>query len=343
MERREEPAGRDPVLDVWRGLLVRAMADLRLADALTRPTRLDALAAATGTHGPTLARLLRALAAAGLVADDAGRWRLTPAGEQLRSDTPGSQWGRVMAMVSPWSLRTWLELPESVRAGTAVFERANGLPFWDYLRTHPDASSAFDAAMASSRKGPGASELVARSTDLDAVTQLVDVAGGTGRLLASLVARRPHLRGLLADQEHVVAKAPAVFEELGVSDRCSVVAADFFEAVPSGGDAYLLSNIVHDWGDEESLRILRNVHEAAAPGARLWVLESVLPEESGDARSEHLSGYLLDLVMLMNFDARERTFDEYAELLGRAGFVDPALVRSPEGGQDLVTAVRDDT
>lgn len=330
----------DPVQAFFRALMLRCAAELRLADALARPCTLSDLAAATGTRAEVLHRLLRALVAEGSVRQDGDRYALTDAGQRLRSDVPGSEWGRIMAMASPRAARAWFELPTALRTGGPVFETANGMPFWDYLRAHPEAAAEFDAAMASATRGHPAADLVAASQDLGSVTTLVDVAGGTGQLLGSLVSRAPHLRGVLADQHDVVAKAQPVFEGHGVADRCRAEPSDFFASVPGGGDAYVLSNILHDWPDEQALAILRTVRAAAPPGARLWVLENVLPDPGAPPTGDDLRKYLLDLVMLINFGARERTFDEYAALLDRAGFSDVAMVPAREAGQDLVTAVR---
>lgn len=336
----QDRPGDDPVQSYFRVMALRCAAELRLADALAEPSTLPELAEATQTRPDVLVRLLRVLVAEGVLRRDGDDFALTGSGQRLRSDVAGSEWGRMMAMVSPWSARTWFELPTAIRTGEPVFAAANGMPFWDFLRAHPEASAYFDAAMASTGRGTPAADLVAATQDLAAVTTLVDVAGGTGHLLASLVSRAPHLRGVLADQPHVVAGADGMFANLGVADRCRAEPCDFFTAVPEGGDAYLLSNILHDWPDQEAVAILRTIRAAAPSGSRLWVLENVLPDADRAPAEDDLRKYLLDLVMLINFGASERTFAEYAELLERAGFGEPALVPATEPGQDLVTAVR---
>lgn len=321
----------------WRTLAARAMAELRLADALADPLTAPELARRTGTDADALERLLRTLAGLGLVASDGRRFELTEAGARLRSDVPGSDWGAMMMMAAPWTLAVWQQLPEAVRTGRPVFERANGEPFWDYLRSHEEAGRMFDAAMARGAKDDATSVGVLAELHRSAAT-VVDVAGGTGRLLARVVAGRPGLRGVLAEQAGPVAGAPEVFAQIGVGDRCTAVLCDFFESVPAGGDAYLLSNILHDWDDERCLQILRRVHEAAAPGAQVLVVENVLPDEEEGVAPDSLQLHLLDLMMLLNFGARERTFPEYTELLEAAGFGDVRL--SGQSGSQLVSAVR---
>ncbi len=154
---------------------------------------------------------------------------------------------------------------------------------------------------------------------VEGIGTVVDVGGGTGRLLAAVLAAHPHLRGILADRPGVVAGANAVLTEAGVADRCEVVSGDFFETVPGGGDAYVLAQILHDWPDEQALTILRNCASAMRPGARVWVIEQVLGDEPGATPA---GVALLDLTMFLLFGARERARDEYCAMLRAAGFSD---------------------
>ena len=325
----------DLVRGAWRTLAARAMAELRIADALVEPATAAELASRTGTHAPTLERLLRTLAALGLVTYSQGTYGLTEAGARLRSDVPGSDWGAMMMMPSEWTLATWQRLPEAVRTGEPVFEQVHGESFWDYLRSHEGAGRIFDAAMARQAKDRGVVSTVVH--ELAGVETVIDVGGGTGRLLAQLVARLPHARGVLADQQQPLDQAAEVFAAHGVEDRCETSVCDFFEAVPRGGDAYLLSNILHDWDDERCTTILRRIREAAAPDARVVVLETLLPDEEDGVAADSAPIHLLDLMMLLNFGARERTLDHYAALLEAAGFVDVRRVADED--QDVVVAL----
>lgn len=328
----------DLIRGAWKAQAARAMAELRLADALVEPGTAEQVAERTGTHAPTLDRLLRTLAALGLLSFRHGRYELTEAGARLRSDVPGSDWGAMMMMPAPWTLATWHRLPEAVRTGEPVFEQVHGESFWDFLRSHEETGRTFDAAMARQSKDRETVGLVVAELERSGGTTLVDVAGGTGRLLAQVVAELPGWRGILADLDGPVSKAADVFATYEVSDRSEAVVCDFFETVPEGGDCYLLSNILHDWDDDRCTEILRRIHEAAAPGARVFVLETVLPDEQEGVSPESAPVHLLDLMMLLNFGARERTLAEYAALLGTAGFDDVRIAGG--AGPHLVVATR---
>lgn len=327
----------DLVRGAWRTLAARAMAELRLADALVEAATVEQVAESTGTHAPTLDRLLRTLTALGLVTHDLGRFGLTEAGARLRSDVPGSDWGAMMTMPSAWNLASWQRLPDAVRTGEPVFEDVHGMTFWEYLRAHEEAGRTFDAAMARGAKDEEAAALVVRELGHAAPSVLVDVGGGTGRLLAQVVAALPHVRGLLADRRETIGPAPAVFAQHHVVDRCAAEECDFFVDLPRG-DAFLLSNILHDWDDERCGAILERVHHACAPGGRVLVLESVLPEDGDGVGPESAQLRLLDLMMLLSFGARERNLAQYSGLLAGAGFVDVRLV--PGRSRQLVVASR---
>jgi hypothetical protein len=331
----------DLIRGAWRTLAARAMAELRLADALVEPATAEDLAGRTGTHAPTLDRLLRTVAALGLVSCRDGMFALTDAGARLRSDVPGSDWGAMMMMPAPWTLKTWQHLPDAVRTGRAVFEDVHGESFWSYLRSHEEEGRIFDAAMARGAKDSQAVLLAVEELAHAGTATVVDVGGGTGRLLAQVLSHCPGLRGILADQAAPVEQAAPVFADHGVEDRCEAVVCDFFESVPAGGDAYLLSNILHDWDDDRCSTILDRIHEAAAPGARVLVLETLLPDEEDGVGPDSAPVRLLDLMMLINFGARERSLAQYAALLEGAGFSEVRLVGEPGApGQQLVVARR---
>jgi O-methyltransferase domain len=316
-------------------LAVRTMAVLDLADHLAAgPYTVADLAVTTGTHAPSLARLLRALVAIGLCAyDEAGRVRLTPLGEILRSDAPDSRKASVLMNTSPWFPRALDELPHAIRTGEQTFRRVYGVGFWDYLAAHPDDGAIFDAAMTAASSSRAAALLSVR--DLSSVGTVVDVGGGQGRLLAVLLAAVPGLRGILVDRPEVIAGAPEVLGAAGVADRCAVVGADFFAAVPAGGDAYVLAQIIHDWPDEEALAILGACHRAMAPSARLWLLEEVVPP--GDRIDPDQA--LFDLRILTLLGGQERTADEFRRLLEAAGFGAVTVLSPPDTAWSVVEAV----
>lgn len=322
------------VIGSWISQSIRTMAVLGLADHLAvGPRTADELTGDSGAHAPSLDRLLRALSSLGLcVRDNEGRIHLTPLGECLRSEAPNSLKPYVLMITAPWLQRTWEKLPDTVRTGEPSFSRVHGVGFWDFLAAHPEEEALFDAAMSGGAEERAEALLAAR--DLSGVGTIVDVGGGQGKLLGAVLAAVPDLRGILADRPEVVAGAEGVLRTAGVADRCAVVRSDFFTSVPSGGDAYVLAQIIHDWPEEEALTILSTCHRAMAPGARLWLIEQVI--QSGDDSVELT---LLDLNMLMLFGAQERTAEEYQKLLEAAGFAEIRVLPT-DTGWSVVEAVR---
>lgn len=299
----------------WVSRAVYVAARLGLADLLDNgPKTGQELAELTQTHAPSLYRLLRALASLGLFTESAEhRFALTPLGATLKTGAPGAARSTVMALAGPWMWGAWGEFLYSVQTGKTAFDKVWGMPVFDYLAQHADEARFFGEAMT----GVHGSEppAVAAAFDFSEIRTVVDVGGGTGTLLATILRSHPHLRGVLYELPHVVPEARANLTESGVGERGSVIAGNFFESVPAGGDAYVLSHVIHDWDEEKCLTILRNCQQAMARNGRLLMVECVLP--SGDA--PHL-GKILDLVMLTVPGGVERSGEEYASLLARAGF-----------------------
>lgn len=297
---------------------IHAVTEAGVIDALTGGARPVAdLAAATGTHPDALRRFLRALAGEGIfVEEPAGTFALTPQGELLRSDTPGSLRHFSTLMVGE-AYQVWELAGDSLRDGEPAFARRFGKPLFDWLADHPDKAAEFDAAQA------GLVELrllPLLDRDWTGVSTVVDVGGGNGGLLGRLLARHPHLTGTLLDQPHAVDQARVNLAEAGVADRCTFVPGDFFVDVPAGGDAYVLAQILHDWDDDRAGEILARCRAAMPAGARLLVLEQAIAEDGRPHPAK-----LLDLHMLVLLGGRERTEDEWRALLGRAGFTVTAI------------------
>jgi hypothetical protein len=203
---------------------------------------------------------------------------------------------------------SWGALEHSIRTGENAFRHVHGTDVWTYRAERPEDSAVFDSAMQGLTSG--LNDALARAYDFGRFSTVVDVGGGNGTLLAGLLSHYPALNGVLFDQEHVVAGAAPVLEQ--VADRCRVVAGSFFEAVPDGGDAYVLKSIIHDWEDQESIAILRVVRRA---GGILLLVERRLGEPNED-----LGAKFSDLNMLVNPGGMERTADEYAALFEAAGY-----------------------
>jgi hypothetical protein len=295
--------------------MIHAAAKLGVADELQAgPKSAEEIAEALRVHAPSLYRLLRALASLGLFEeDDRGRFALTRLGDYLRTDAPESARAFAIVINEPWIHRAWEDLLYSIQTGERAFNHAHGVGFWDYLAQYPDQGALFDSAM-SGGSGPRAAALLG-ARDWRDVGTLVDVGGGNGQLLASVLAAHPSMRGVVFDQEQVVRDAPAVLREAGVADRCQIVGGDFFEAVPSGGDAYILSQIIHDWDDQQALAILRTCRRAMATGKRLLLIEQVI-----EGRNSPDMAKIEDVNMLVLLGGRQRTADEYAALFRAAGF-----------------------
>lgn len=297
---------------VSQALHVAAM--LGIADLLEAgPKSLDELATATGTHAPTLSRLLAALASVGVFAETDGHVALTPLAECLRTDSPDSvrAWAMNIGVEHHWT--SWGHLLGSVRTGEPSFPQLYGTTVWDYRSGRPEENSIFNAAMTA--LSMGTNEAVVQSYDFSGVDVLVDVGGGEGALLAAILAANPGLRGILFDQPHVVALSADMLERAGVDERCQVVTGSFFEPLPAGADAYLLKSIVHDWDDATAIAILRRCREAIVDTGKLLVVERVIrpANESDPARFS-------DLNMLVMLGGRERTAEDFGGIYAEAGF-----------------------
>jgi SAM-dependent methyltransferase len=293
---------------------VAVAAELRVADRLAGgPVPSEDLARAVGADADALYRLLRALAAEGIFTESPpGTFGLTPLAEPLRADHPQSVRPQARLVAQEFWWGAWGHLLEAVRTGGVAFERIHGAPLFAYLDAHPDAAGIFDGAMSGTSPWKAA---LAAAYDFAPVRLVVDVGGGQGALLAAVLRAHPHLRGVLFDTPAVVAGARRFLDAAGLADRCRIVGGDFFASVPEGGDAYLLSQVLHDWDDERAAAILRSCHRAARPGARLIVVEQLLPP--GDTPHR---GKLLDLQLLVMLGGRERTEAEYRRLFTAAGF-----------------------
>ena len=299
----------------WVSRVVFVAAELGLADQLAEgPKSAADLAGPTGAHARSLHRLMRTLASVGVLSEGAnGAFALTPLGEALKTGAPGAARSTILSLAGQWAWRAWEEFPHSVETGETAMEKASGMPIFEFLDKHPQEASYFSEAMVGFHgEEPPA---VAAAYNFSDFKTIVDVGGATGNLLTTILARHPKPRGVLFDLPHVVRDAPTFIEERGLTDRLSIEAGDFFETVPVGGDAYLLSHIIHDWNEDQCLTILDNCRESMKPSSPLLIIEMVLP--AGDTPHP---GKMLDMVMLAMPGGEERTEQEYGTLLDKAGF-----------------------
>jgi O-methyltransferase domain/Dimerisation domain len=290
-------------------------AKLGLADHLADGARSAVdLAAALGAHPDSLHRLMRTLAGLGVLTERAeGRFALTSLGRALESAAPGCARSTLITLGGAAFSAAFEHLEHAVRTGQTGFERAWGMPVFDYLAARPEEARLFSETMVGFHGAEPPA--IAEAYDFSTLRSIVDVGGATGNLLAAILQRHTAPRGVLFDRPHVVVDAPTLLTAHGVASRVTIESGDFFQSVPAGGDAYLLSHIIHDWSEAQCLAILGRCREAMAANARLLIIEMVLPE--GDAPHP---GKLLDMVMLTVPGGRERTVREYAQLLERARF-----------------------
>jgi len=295
--------------------LLHVAAELNLADCLADGSRTaEELAVQTGTHAPSLHRAMRALSDLGMFREDSEhRFCLTPLSEALKSGAPGSVRSTVLMLTGDLFCRAMDNLLFSVRTGKTGFEQAFGMSFFEWLENHPDQASMFSETMVGYH-GPEHAAVVA-AYDFSVFETIIDVGGATGNFLAAILGRYAQPRGILFDVPHVVRNAPALIESRGLRDRIRIEPGSFFERVPEGGDAYLLSQIIHDWDEKQCLTILLNCRRAMNPDSRLLIVERVIP--NGDARHP---AKRLDISMLVLTGGQERTELEYSELLEKAGF-----------------------
>jgi hypothetical protein len=298
----------------WVSRAIYIAAKLGIADLLkSGPQSSEELAQATGMHAPSLYRVLRALASVGVFAeDDRGRFALTPLAAALRTDVPGSL--RAFALTELGEhYPAWGEVLHSVKTGEIAFDHLFGMNIWQYHTQHPEVAQVFDAAMANLTEAVTAAILA--SYDFSSTGTLVDVGGGNGGLMAAILKAHPQVKGILFDAPHVVAGARRRLETEGLTERCEISAGDFCASVPSGGDAYVLKEIIGDWDEERSVGILRNCHRAMTTQGKLLVIESVILPGA-----EHARGKFIDLLMLVMTGGRGRTEAEHRTLLAAAGF-----------------------
>lgn len=299
----------------WVSRTIYVAAKLGLADLVRdQPRAADELAQIAGAHAPSLYRVLRALASVGVfVEDDQKRFANTPLSETLRSDAPGSLRAFAMVELGQEHFPAWGNLMHSVKTGEIAFDNLFKQNAWEYYAQNPEDASNFNQAMKGMTEIANAAVLAAY--DFSGVNKLVDIAGGTGRLVSAILNAYPQMRGVLFDLPHVIAEAGPLLEAAGVSDRCERVTGDFFKSVTEGGDAYIMKWIIHDWDDEKSTAILKNIHRAMNPDGKLLIIEMVVTEGNQPDLSK-----LVDLNMLVMTGGRERTKAEFESLLSGAGF-----------------------
>lgn len=289
-------------------------AELRIADHLQQgPKTAEELAALVNAHARSLYRVLRACASTGVFAEDTEkRFSLTPLAEPLLSDAPGSLRAFAEMITTDWQFQTWAELMYSVKTGKPSFDKVHGMPSFEYFWTHEREGKQFNDAMTSNSAFSSAA--VVSAYDFTGISTLVDVGGGHGLLLASILERNPAMKGVLYDMPDIIKGAADLLSKYGVRERCESVAGNFFEAVPPHGDAYIMKHIIHDWNDEQCNTLLQNCRKAMNKNGKVLIVEMIVPEGNEPSPAK-----FLDLQMLQYLPGCERTEKEYRSLLQQAG------------------------
>ena len=288
-------------------------AKLGVADALSGGSKsIEQLAKDVEADESSLYRILRALCSIGVFGEQSGRvFHLTAVGHLLRSDVPGSLRDVTIFMGEDWHWNVWGQTLHSVKTGSEAWSRVHGQTVFPYFESNPEAAKIFDDAMSSF--STLASKAVVDAYDFSSLNVLVDVAGGQGRLLTTILNATPDLRGVLFDLSHVIERARQN-ADLANQPRCELKSGDFFRSVPAGADGYILKHIIHDWKDEESVKILTNIRKAMTTYGRVLLVEAVVSESN-----EPDFAKTLDIEMLVSPGGKERTALEYAALFRQAG------------------------
>jgi SAM-dependent methyltransferase len=298
---------------VSRGIYV--VAKLGVADHLRDGAKTsEELAAATATHADSLYRILRMMGTVGVFRQDGeNRFALTPLSETLLSDASMSLRESAIIEMGEVHYEAWGNLLHTVKTGDIAFDSHFGMNIWEYFEQHPQNAQTFNRYMANS--SALMNEAIGKTDVFADSSRIVDVGGGLGGMITTILKANPQLEGTLFDAPSVVEKSKDFIAEKDLSDRCKTVGGDFFESVPAGGDVYTMRWIIHDWEDSKSIKILENIRSVLPENGKLVLAEAVVPANG----QPHYSKFF-DLIMLTITGGRERTESEYAALLEKAGF-----------------------
>jgi hypothetical protein len=306
----------------WISKPIYVAAELGIADMLAEgPKSIEELAQRSLCHAPSLYRMMRALASVGIFFEtDPKRFELTPMAEYLKTSAMRSI---ALMFNSDWSDKAWGYFLDSVKTGDTAFEKAHGMSVSVWLEKNPQAAEVFNEANAI--KAGSSHRAILDVYDFSDINTLTDVGGGLGILMAEILLENPLLKGIVADTPSVIENTGRVIQARGIEDRCQAVECDFFKKIPAGSDAYLMSNVLHDWPDEQCQIILTNCHRAMKTESRLLVVEMVIPPGNEPSVAK-----LLDLEMLVITGGRERTEAEFNDLFISSGFKLSRIIRTKE-------------
>ena len=288
---------------------------LQVADQITEKARAcDDIAAAIGVQPSPLYRLLRALASLGIFHEHEGKmFSLTLMGKCLRSNSPQQVGSYAILMGQQYYQQAWGQLLHSIKTGNNAFVAAHGMTNWQYRKTHLEQNAIYNAAM--TENSNIVNHAILKVCDFSICSRIADIGGGQGSLLAEILQVCPQGQGILMDQPHVVQDAELIMTKAGVHNRCRIIPGDMFESIPGDCDAYIMKYVLHDWNDQDAIRILANCRRDMPATASLFVIEQFLGPPNQDS-----TGKFVDLNMMVGTGGQERTREELESLLGKSGF-----------------------
>ncbi|WP_026770444.1 methyltransferase [Asinibacterium sp. OR53] len=319
----------------WTSCCVYSAAKLNIADHLKdKPQTAHQLAEATHSDAPSLYRVLRALSSVGVFKENEDhQFELTSLGNTLQTDAPGSMKAMAIAQLGD-HYNAWGNLVYSIKTGHIAFDNIEGMSVWKYYEMHPEEGVNFIKAM--SGLTGAVIQHVLPEYDFTSFNTIVDVGGGNGALLVAVLDKAPQAKGIVFDEEYVVAETKKLIAKKGFSSRCETAAGSFFEFIPENADAYLMKMVLHDWNDEQCLQILNNCNKAMKAGSKLLVLDSVIPEGN-----EPHPGKFMDINMLAMTGGRERTEKEFASLFSNAGLKLARVIPTHSPMFSIVEAIKE--
>jgi len=285
---------------------------LKIADLVAEhPQAIGDIAAKTNTNADALYRMMRLLSSAGIFIKKDNKFELTPLAALLRSDVPDSLYSFALLMGEDWIWRNWGELMYSIETGKIAHDKVHGMSSFEFFTSNTKAGTVFNNAMTNLSKGVVIP--IVEAYNFSGVDKVADIAGGHGMLLAGILKANPKASGILFDLPSVIDGAIPLLKEEGILERVELVPGDFFQSIPKGADIFLMKHIIHDWDDNSSIKILKNIRSAMNDGGKVLIIEMVVPEGNEPSPSK-----IMDILMMIMEGGKERTEEEYRTLLKAA-------------------------
>ncbi|MGI0482157.1 methyltransferase [Geminocystis sp. CENA526] len=311
----------------WVAQSIYVASKLNIADLIKNNNSLscEKLAQLTNTNPEALYRLMRGLSSVGIFAEtDSQNFIMTPLAEYLCSDNPQSMKATSIMLGESPHYQAWGETLYSVKTGKPAFDKVFGMGVFDYFKFHPEDAEIFENSMNSFSYTE--EKAILSNYDFSSFKTIVDVGGGYGEMLGSILEKYPHSQGILFDEEYVINNCQKTLEKHGITNRCQAISGSFFDKIPSGGDVYMLKHIIHDWDDERGIKILKNCSNAMDNNSKILVMEMIVSDRNLPSAAK-----MLDLNMLvMCQGGKERTKEEFEQLFTQADLTLNNVIYTPE-------------